>query len=56
MSSSIGEIVVFLLSIWYYFMDESVAATVENSNVIIGLEGVRCDYHDSSVEVVQVVG
>ena len=41
--------------IWHYFMLDSVAVAVEDPDVTVGLEWVGCDYHDSSVEMVQVV-
>jgi len=36
-------------------MCESLTVVVEHSNVGVGLEWVCCDYHDSSVEVVEVL-
>ena len=44
-----------MLVVGYYFMREFVAVAVEHSYVAVGLKWVGCDYHDSSVEVVQVV-
>ena len=37
-------------------MLDFVAVTVENCDVIVGLERIGRDYHYSAIEVVQVVG
>jgi len=52
---SIRQVIVSLRMVRYYFMQEPVAAAVENSDVVVRLERVGCDNHDLSVEVVQVV-
>ena len=33
-----------------------VTVAVENCDVIVGLERVGCDYHNSTIEMVQVLG
>ena len=52
----IEQIIAFSLSVRYNFMWNLVAVAVENCDVIVGLERVGCDYHYSTIEVVQVVG
>jgi hypothetical protein len=54
--SSIRQVIVSGLVVWYDFMWESVAVAVEGADVIVGLEWVGCDYHDPPVEMVQVMG
>jgi hypothetical protein len=38
-----------------YFMRDSLSMVVEDPNVAVGLEWVCGDYHDSSVEMVNVL-
>ena len=52
---SIRPVMVWLLMVWHYVLWEFVTVTVEDSDVAVGLEWVGCDFHDSSVEVVQVM-
>ena len=49
------EIIAFLLPVRYNFVWDFVAVAVEDCNIVVRLEGVGCDYHYSTVEMVQVV-
>jgi hypothetical protein len=54
-SLSVGQVIVSLLLLRYYFMRETITVAVEDSDVTVRSERVGRDYHDPSVEVVQVL-